>query len=95
MVSDMYVVMCDMIDEISPMQVIHREYRQSFAHFATSTCAIIGGVLTIAGLIDSAVYGARNRIRIGTGSATGHQDGYESHSRSGKVSFIFPRLFVL
>ncbi|KAG0146743.1 hypothetical protein CROQUDRAFT_656907 [Cronartium quercuum f. sp. fusiforme G11] len=63
--------------EISPMQVIHREYRQSFAHFATSTCAIIGGVLTIAGLIDSAVYGARTRMKA-------KQEGYESHSRTGK-----------
>lgn len=63
--------------EISPMQVIHQEYRQSFAHFATSTCAIVGGVLTVAGLIDSFVYGAQNRIQ-------GGQDGYASHSRAGK-----------
>lgn len=32
--------------EISPLMVIHREERQSFAHFLTSTCAIVGGVLT-------------------------------------------------
>ncbi|EGG07782.1 uncharacterized protein MELLADRAFT_105603 [Melampsora larici-populina 98AG31] len=65
--------------EISPMQVIHKEYRQSFAHFATSTCAIIGGVLTVAGLIDSAVYGARNRIKLQSSDG-----GFESHSRTGK-----------
>lgn len=61
------------------MQVIHREYRQSFAHFATSTCAIVGGVLTVAALIDGAVYGARNRIK---------SDGFASHSRSGKVRVL-------
>ena len=37
--------------EISPMLVIHKETRQSFAHFLTDTCAIVGGVLTVAGLI--------------------------------------------
>lgn len=35
--------------------VIHKEERQSFAHFLTSTCAIVGGVLTVAGVIDSFV----------------------------------------
>ncbi|GAA6003348.1 retrograde cargo receptor ERV46 [Rhodotorula paludigena] len=51
--------------EISPLQVIHRETRQSLAHFLTSTCAIIGGVLTIAGVVDSLVYSGRNRIKTG------------------------------
>lgn len=41
--------------EISPLMVIHREERQSFAHFLTSTCAIVGGVLTVASLIDGFV----------------------------------------
>lgn len=44
--------------EISPLMVIHRETRQSFAHFLTSTCAIVGGILTMAGLIDSFVVSA-------------------------------------
>jgi len=64
--------------EISPMQVVHQEYRQSFAHFATSTCAIVGGVLTVAGLLDSFVYGAQNRMK---GGSTNHGG---SHSRTGK-----------
>ncbi|KAK4698971.1 endoplasmic reticulum-Golgi intermediate compartment protein 3, partial [Phenoliferia sp. Uapishka_3] len=51
--------------EISPLMVIHREERQSFAHFLTSTCAIVGGVLTVAGLIDSFVYAGRNRLKQG------------------------------
>lgn len=66
--------------EISPMQVVHEEYRQSFAHFATSTCAIVGGVLTVAGLIDSFVYGAQNRIKKGANN----QLNTVSHSRIGK-----------
>ena len=44
--------------EISPLMVIHREERQSFAHFLTSTCAIVGGILTMASLIDSFVVSA-------------------------------------
>ncbi|GAA5982498.1 hypothetical protein JCM10908_006673 [Rhodotorula pacifica] len=56
--------------EISPLQVISRETRESFAHFATSLCAIVGGVLTIAGLVDSLVYGHMRRLREG-GAKTG------------------------
>ncbi|KAI9624524.1 hypothetical protein KEM48_008851 [Puccinia striiformis f. sp. tritici PST-130] len=50
--------------EISPMQVVHREYRQSFAHFATSTCAIVGGVLTVAGLLDSFFMELRIELKL-------------------------------
>ncbi|SGY84777.1 BQ5605_C009g05719 [Microbotryum silenes-dioicae] len=52
--------------DVSPMLVIHREERQSFAHFLTSTCAIVGGVLTVASLIDSFVYAGRSRLKTGT-----------------------------
>ncbi|WVQ74510.1 hypothetical protein IAR50_004111 [Cryptococcus sp. DSM 104548] len=49
--------------EISPMKVIHTEERQSFAHFLTSTCAIIGGVLTVASLIDSFIFSSSKRLK--------------------------------
>ncbi|WVQ94760.1 hypothetical protein IAU59_001841 [Kwoniella sp. CBS 9459] len=49
--------------EISPMKVIHTETRQSFAHFLTSTCAIIGGVLTIASLVDSFIWSSSKRLQ--------------------------------
>ncbi|RXK40445.1 COPII-coated vesicle component Erv46 [Tremella mesenterica] len=49
--------------EISPMKVIHTETRQSFAHFLTSSCAIIGGVLTVAGMIDSFIFAGKNRLK--------------------------------
>lgn len=45
--------------EISPLRVIQRETKSSFTHFLTSTCAIVGGILTIAGLIDAAIYRSR------------------------------------
>jgi len=66
--------------EISPMLVMHRETRQSLAHFLTSTCAIVGGVLTIAGLVDSMVYKGRNKL------ATGAADGQHglAYTREGK-----------
>lgn len=48
--------------EISPMKVIHTETRQSFAHFLTSTCAIVGGVLTVAGILDSVIFSSRKRL---------------------------------
>lgn len=42
--------------DVSPMQIIHTEKRKPFAHFLTTFCAIIGGVLTVASLVDSALY---------------------------------------
>jgi len=56
--------------EISPMVVVHRETRQSFAHFLTSLCAIIGGVLTIASIVDSALFNASRVLKKNTGSST-------------------------
>jgi hypothetical protein len=70
------------------MQVVHQEYRQSFAHFATSTCAIVGGVLTVAGLLDSFVYGAQNRMKGGS------SNGAASHSRTGKVGNLSSFLYA-
>lgn len=40
----------------SYMQVQYREEYKSFTHFITSVCAIIGGVFTVSGLIDSFIY---------------------------------------
>ncbi|KAI0328911.1 Sec1-domain-containing protein [Cubamyces sp. BRFM 1775] len=49
--------------EISPLRIVHAETRQSFAHFLTSTCAIVGGVLTVASLIDSALFATRKVLK--------------------------------
>jgi len=51
--------------EISPMEVVHIEQRQSWAHFITSMAAIIGGVLTVASLIDALVFNTHGLIKKG------------------------------
>lgn len=42
--------------ELSPMQVMITEQRRSFSHFITNVCAIIGGVFTVAGIIDAMLH---------------------------------------
>lgn len=47
--------------ELSPMQVLITENQRSFSHFITNVCAIIGGVFTVAGILDSILH---NTFRI-------------------------------
>ena len=42
--------------ELAPVMVKYTEKEKSFGHFATGLCAIIGGVFTVAGLIDKIFY---------------------------------------
>lgn len=42
--------------DLSPLQVTYTEYRPSFGHFLTSVCAIVGGMFTVAGIVDSLLY---------------------------------------
>ncbi|PPQ72304.1 hypothetical protein CVT24_004581 [Panaeolus cyanescens] len=56
--------------EISPILVVHSETRQSFAHFITSTCAIVGGVLTVASIIDSILYATGKTLKKAGGSGS-------------------------
>jgi hypothetical protein len=42
--------------ELAPIMVKFQEQRSSFAHFLTQLCAILGGVFTVAGMIDKLVY---------------------------------------
>ncbi|XP_076945031.1 protein disulfide-isomerase 5-3-like [Bidens hawaiensis] len=42
--------------EFSPMQVLITENSKPFSHFITNLCAIIGGVFTVAGILDSILY---------------------------------------
>ncbi len=44
------------IYDISPIMVRYEERRKSFTHFLTGVCAIIGGVFTVAGIVDSLIY---------------------------------------
>ncbi|XP_028142557.1 endoplasmic reticulum-Golgi intermediate compartment protein 3 isoform X1 [Diabrotica virgifera virgifera] len=42
--------------ELSPLMVKYSEKERSFGHFITNLCAIIGGVYTVAGLLDRFLY---------------------------------------
>merc|ERR1711998_334208 len=44
--------------DISPMQVVVKEHRMAFYHFLTSFCAVIGGVFTVAGIMDAGINNA-------------------------------------
>eukprot|EP00051_Salpingoeca_urceolata_P015928 m.208712 g.208712 ORF g.208712 m.208712 type:complete len:384 (+) comp18540_c0_seq2:201-1352(+) len=49
--------------EISPIVVHLTEQQRSFMHFLTSVCAIIGGIFTVAGMIDGAIYHGERVLR--------------------------------
>ena len=42
--------------ELSPLMVRYTEKTKSFLHFLTSVCAIVGGIFTVAGILDSFIY---------------------------------------
>jgi len=44
------------IYDISPIMVKFTEKRPTFTYFLTSLCAIVGGVFTVAGIVDSVLY---------------------------------------
>ena len=44
------------IYDISPIMVKFTEKRQTFTYFLTSLCAIVGGVFTVAGIVDAFIY---------------------------------------
>ena len=47
--------------EMAPVMVKYQQKEKSFGHFASGLCAIIGGVFSVAGIIDKLVY---NSARI-------------------------------
>ena len=44
------------IYDISPIMVEFTVRQMSFTYFLTSLCAIVGGVFTVAGIVDSCIY---------------------------------------
>ena len=44
-------------------QVKYHETRMRFLHFLTSVCAIVGGIFTVAGIIDAFVYHGGQAIK--------------------------------
>ncbi|TKR81218.1 hypothetical protein L596_015128 [Steinernema carpocapsae] len=49
--------------EFSPLMVRFEEKQQSLSHFLVSLCAIIGGVFTVASLLDSFIYSSSRVIQ--------------------------------
>mmetsp|Transcript_83 Transcript_83/g.185 ORF Transcript_83/g.185 Transcript_83/m.185 type:complete len:388 (-) Transcript_83:488-1651(-) len=49
--------------DLSPIKVVYAEERSSFVHFLTGVCAIVGGVFTVSGIVDSFVYHGEKVIR--------------------------------
>lgn len=48
--------------DISGLKNVRTQTHRSLTHFLTSTCAIVGGVLTVAGIIDAAIHESRIRM---------------------------------
>lgn len=49
--------------ELSPLMVKYTERENSLGHFATNVCAIVGGLFTVAGIIDSILNSSLHVIR--------------------------------
>eukprot|EP00658_Telonema_sp_P-2_P056038 TRINITY_DN44533_c0_g2_i1.p1 TRINITY_DN44533_c0_g2~~TRINITY_DN44533_c0_g2_i1.p1 ORF type:complete len:402 (-),score=93.15 TRINITY_DN44533_c0_g2_i1:174-1379(-) len=49
--------------DLSPIMVSFTESHPSFATFLTSVCAIVGGVFTVAGMVDKVVYRGTEALR--------------------------------
>lgn len=50
--------------EFAPMMVKYTEHDRPFLHFLTSVCAIIGGVFSVASLVDSLIYLSLRKIQL-------------------------------
>jgi len=51
------------IYDLSPLKVRYEEQVHSLASFLTGICAIIGGVYTVSGLLDSFIYSSMKSLR--------------------------------
>ena len=49
--------------DISPVMVVMNEETQSFSSFVTKICAVIGGIYTVVGLLDSVLYHTGESIK--------------------------------
>lgn len=61
LVQSIYIPAAKFHFELSPMQVVITEDSKSFSHFITNVCAIIGGVFTVAGILDAILH---NTMRL-------------------------------
>ena len=58
--------------DLSPMMVQLTETSHSLTHFLTGVCAIVGGVFTVAGMVDGMLYQSQKALKkkIELGKAT-------------------------
>lgn len=49
--------------DLSPIKVTFTEQHVPFLHFLTNVCAIVGGVFTVSGIVDSFVYHGQKAIK--------------------------------
>ncbi|KAI3930657.1 hypothetical protein MKX01_037103 [Papaver californicum] len=49
--------------DLSPIKVTFTEGHVSFLHFLTDVCAIVGGVFTVSGIVDSFIYHGQKAIK--------------------------------
>nr|ACN34146.1 unknown [Zea mays] len=63
LVHSFYVPVVKFHFEPSPMQVLVTEVPKSFSHFITNVCAIIGGVFTVAGILDSIFHNTLRMVK--------------------------------
>lgn len=49
--------------DLSPIKVTFTEEHTSFLHFLTHICAIVGGVFTVAGIVDSFIYHGQKALK--------------------------------
>ncbi|XP_078444422.1 uncharacterized protein LOC144713646 isoform X3 [Wolffia australiana] len=49
--------------DLSPIKVTFKEAHIPFLHFLTTVCAIVGGVFTVSGILDSVVYQSQRAIK--------------------------------
>jgi len=50
--------------DISPLEISYKEEKPSFLSFLVGICAAVGGVVTIAGLIDRTLYKTQNLVKL-------------------------------
>ncbi len=55
--------------DLSPVQVTYQEERRTFISFLTSACAIVGGMFTVAGIVEGTLYAGGKAVKkkLGTG----------------------------
>ncbi|KAJ8530841.1 hypothetical protein K7X08_023722 [Anisodus acutangulus] len=49
--------------DLSPIKVTFTEEHVSFLHFLTNVCAIVGGVFTVSGILDTFIYHSQKAIK--------------------------------